>query len=689
MTMTKLESHFENAGSPPKAEQVPKTLTHFSDVRIDEFYWLNDKGSPKVIDLLQQENTYTSKVTEPLKGLEEKLFDEIKSRIKQTDLSVPVKKRNFTYLSQTIEGLQYPIHLRKHLVSEESQILVDENLEAGDSDFFSLGGLDISPNEKLIAYLTDKDGSELYTLIVREIEHPENILAQVDKCYYGTAWSLDSRYIFFVKTDQQMRPYQIWKLDLDTSQSDLVYQEDDESFYIGVGATKDEKFVVIECGSKTTNQSLLIDASTPQAEPVAFSQRIKDLEYSIEHHNNIFFVVTNRDDPNFDLMTVDENTYDHLQWELFLERQHDVRLLGIEVFANYVALLERHNAVTRLRIIEIKSKTIYEVPKTEEVSTIYLGANEEFDSEILRFEYTSMVTPRSVFEIDMNTKQSTLLKKSEVLGDFNEASYKTFRIWADSHDGVKIPISVVCRSDLEPNKTGHPTLLYGYGSYEHSIDPTFSSVRLSLLDRGIVFAIIHVRGGGELGRSWYLDGKLEKKPNTFSDFISGRDAMVNLGWSDRSKIAARGGSAGGMLMGAIANIAPTRFTAIVAEVPFVDCLTTILDPALPLTVFEWEEWGNPLENLETYKVMKSYSPYDNISSEEYPFILATAGLNDPRVSYWEPSKWVQRLRARTQNPKIILKTELGAGHQGPSGRYDAWRDEAFVYSFIIQALEIS
>lgn len=687
--MTKLEDLFKNAGSPPKAEQIPKALTHFSDTRIDDFYWLRDKESPKVLDLLHQENNYTARVTEPLKGLEDTLFDEIKSRIKQSDLSVPVKKGNFSYFSQTEEGLQYPIHLRKNLVSEELQTLIDENLEATNSDFFSLGGLDVSPNEELIAYLTDKDGSELHTLTVRKIDEPIPIIAQLENCYYGTAWSLDSRFIFYTKTDHQMRPYQIWRLDLISGESSLVYQEDDESFYIGVGTTKDEKYIVIECGSKTTNQSLLIDATNPEAELIAFSQRVQDLEYSIEHHTDRFFVVTNKDNPNFSLMTVNHNVYDHEAWEPYLEYQKDVRLLGIEVFTNYVAILERHEAVTRLRIVDLRSKNIYEVPKDEQVSTIYIGANEEFDSEVLRYEYTSMVAPRSVLEIDMSTRDTTLLKRSEVLGDFDQSRYSTFRIWADSHDGVKIPVSVACRADLAPNSSGHPTLLYGYGSYEHSIDPTFSSIRLSLLDRGVVFAIAHVRGGGELGRSWYLDGKLEKKTNTFLDFISARDALVDLGWSDADKIAARGGSAGGMLMGAAANMASSKFKAIVAEVPFVDCLTTILDPTLPLTVFEWEEWGNPLESREIYQVMKSYSPYDNVSMEQYPFILATAGLNDPRVSYWEPTKWVQRLRNRTKNPRVVLKTELGAGHQGPSGRYDVWRDEAFVFTFILKALGIA
>ena len=687
--MTVLENFFKNAGIPPRAREMPKTLTHFQDHRVDEYYWLRDRESPEAVDLLNKENEYTNRVTSGLEGLEDQLFLEIKGRIKETDLSVPVRKGNYYYFAKTLEGLQYPIHARKRIGSETEEILVDENDEASGHSFFALGGLSVSPSEELAAILSDTDGSELYKLTVRSIADPSDIKVQLEECYYGLAWSLDSLSVFYTKTDRQMRPYQVWRLDLNSGRSELVFQEDDAGYFVGIGTTKDEKFIAIESASKTTTQIFTIDATAPLTQPVPFSERVKDLEYSIEHWRDRFFVVSNRDNPDFSLMVVEEGVNDHIKWEPYLEASESVRLLDIEVFADFLALQERHLATTRLRVVDLRSKKIFEVEKSEEVSSIDIGENEEFESKLLRYEYTSMITPRSVFEIDLETKQSILLKQSEVLGDFDRARYKTFRVWADARDGTKIPISVVCKSELQANEIGYPTLIYGYGSYEHSIDPTFSSARLSLLDRGMLFAFAHIRGGGEMGRAWYLDGKLDRKTNTFTDFIDCTRALIESGWADQSKIAARGGSAGGMLMGAVANMAPELYKVIVAEVPFVDCLTTILDPSLPLTTFEWEEWGNPVTEKSIYELMKSYTPYENVAQTQYPFMLVTAGLNDPRVSYWEPAKWVQRLRDKTIDPRVILKTEMGAGHQGPSGRYDAWRDEAFVYAFLLSALDLA
>ncbi|MDA8081543.1 MAG: S9 family peptidase [Actinomycetota bacterium] len=686
--MTTLEDLFQSAGAPPKAEKLPVTLTHFENDRIDEYYWMRDRESPKVADLLMEENSYTKRVMSELEDLENRLFGEIRERVKETDLSVPVRKGNYLYFSKTEEGKQYPIHVRRRVDKESEETLLDENQESIGHDFFALGGLSISPNEGLIAYLTDIDGSELYTLTIRNISEPEKILAQLEECYYGIAWSLDSKFVFFTKTDTQMRPYQVWRLDLEEGKAELVFQEDDEGYFVGIGTTKDDRFIVVDAASKTTSQIFLIDAYSPLRPPERFTERVKGLEYSIEHWRDKFFVVTNRDNPDFSLMVVDQGTNDHRYWEPYLEITQGVRLLEIEVFSDFIAIEERHQATTRLRVIDLRSRAIYEVPKTEEVSSIYIGENEEFDSKVLRYEYSSMITPRSVFDLDLESRSSTLLKQTEVLGDFASSNYTTFRVWADSRDGTKIPISVLCRSDIIPDEKGHPTLLYGYGSYEHSIDPAFSSLRLSLINRGMVFAYAHVRGGGEMGRAWYLDGKLENKPHTFTDFIDCTRALVDLGWSDPKRIAARGGSAGGMLMGAIANMAPDLYRAIVAEVPFVDCLTTILDPSLPLTTFEWEEWGNPVTDKTIYDIMKSYAPYENVVQAQYPYMLITAGINDPRVSYWEPAKWAQRLRDRTINPRIILKTEMGAGHQGPSGRYETWHDEAFVYAFILSALEL-
>ncbi len=686
--MSSLDEMFQNAGTPPRAEETPTVLTHFEDDRVDEYYWLRDKDSPKVIELLSQENSYAKSVTSELKVLEEELFTEMKNRIKESDLSVAVRKKNYYYLSKTEEGKQYPIHVRKRVGSETEEILLDENLEASGHSFFALGGLSVSPDERLAAYLRDIDGSELYTLRVRDTASGD-VKAEIEECYYGLAWSLDSRIVFFTKTDDQMRPYQVWRLDLTTTTTELVFQEDDDGYFVGIGTTKDDMFIVIEAASKTTTQVLLINASTPLSPPEQFTDRVKDMEYSVEHWRNRFFVVTNRDNPDFSLMVVDEGVNDHTSWEPFLEAPAGVRLLDTEIFSDFIALEERYQATTRLRVVDLRSRSIYQVPKKEEVSSIFIGENEEFSAKVLRYEYSSLTTPRSVFDIDLESHESILLKQTEVLGDFDSSRYVTFRVWADARDGTKIPLSVVSRADIHPDQNGHPTLIYGYGSYEHSIDPVFSSLRLSLLDRGVIFAFAHIRGGGEMGRSWYLDGKFEKKVHTFTDFIDATKALITLGWADPKRIAARGGSAGGMLMGAVANIAPELYKVIVAEVPFVDCLTTILDPSLPLTTFEWEEWGNPVVDRSIYEVMKSYAPYENVTDAQYPFMLVTAGLNDPRVSYWEPAKWVQRLRKRTRNPRVILKTEMGAGHQGPSGRYEIWREEAFFYAFVISALELA
>lgn len=687
--MSSLEELFKNAGPPPVADEAPVTLRHFEDERIDEYYWLKDRESPNVTALLSEENSYTARVTSGLKPLEEQLYQEIKGRIKETDLSVPVRKKSYLYYSRTETGKQYAIHARKQAENTSEELLFDENQEAFGKAFFALGGLLVSPSEQLISYLCDTDGSELYKLAVRKISDPANVLLELEDCYYGLAWSADSKTVFYTKTDAQMRPYQVWKVDLESKSSELVFQEDDEGYFVGIGTTKDDKFIVIETASKTTSQAFLIDSATPSATPEPFSARVKGLEYSIEHWHDSFFVLTNRDNADFSLMIVKHGVNDHAKWEQFIGTTEGVRLLDLEVFSDFIAIEERHMATTRLRVVVPATKEVFEVPKSEEVSSIYLGANEEFSSKTLRYEYTSMVTPRSVFDFDFETRRSTLLKQTEVLGDFASSRYKTLRVWAESRDGAKVPISLVCRSDINPRPGGHPTLIYGYGSYEHSIDPVFSPIRLSLLDRGVVFALAHIRGGGEMGRAWYLNGKLERKPNTFTDFIDCTKELVEKGWSDPTRIAARGGSAGGMLMGAVVNLEPKLYKAIVAEVPFVDCLTTILDPSLPLTTFEWEEWGNPVTDRSIYEIMKSYAPYENISGAEYPFMLVTAGLNDPRVSYWEPAKWVQRIRKRTSHPRVILKTEMGAGHQGPSGRYEIWRDEAFVYSFILSALGVA
>jgi oligopeptidase B len=466
----------------------------------------------------------------------------------------------------------------------------------------------------------------------------------------------------------------------------LVHQEDDERFYLGVGTSKDDAFVILHIGSKVTDEAWFLDADDPEGAFTVVQPRRQDVEYAIEHHSGRFFVVTNADGAkDFKLMEAPVATPGREHWTEVVPHRPGVKLSGIDVFAGHLLVFERAEGVRRVRVHRLTSTgplsgDEHVIEQPEEVSTAS-GGSAEFDTRVMRYGYTSMVTPSSVFDYDMDTRERVLLKQQPVLGGYDPARYVTARLWATAPDGARIPISIVHRKDRAPSG---PAFLYGYGSYEASMDPSFSSTRLSLLDRGFVYAIAHIRGGGEMGRRWYLDGKFLQKRNTFTDFISCAEHLIAEGWTTADQLAIRGGSAGGLLMGAVVNERPDLFGAVVAEVPFVDALNTILDPSLPLTVMEWEEWGNPVESAEFYAYMKSYAPYENVRPVDYPPMLVTAGLNDPRVSYWEPAKWVARLRVtKTDTNPLLLKTEMGAGHMGPSGRYDAWRDEAMVLAFVL------
>ncbi|HUY86535.1 MAG TPA: S9 family peptidase, partial [Acidimicrobiales bacterium] len=550
---------------------------------------------------------------------------------------------------------------------------------------------------------TDFDGSELYDLWVRDIESGEIVDGPVPGTYYGFAWSKDAGSFFYTRPDEAMRPFQVWlhRVGSPNDSDRLVYEEKDPKFYLSVGMTKDEELIVIESDSRTTSETRVISSFAPEEEPKVVLARRSGIEHSVEHVAGRLLILTNdcAEDFRLVLAPIDDPAPDN--WEDVVPHRPGTRLDGFDIFENHIALFERSEACATTKIMPRRIESdpatrpawdfaaTVTVPQPEEVSTTWDSANPEIATSVLRYGYTSMVTPSCIFDYDMETGERTLLKSQPVLGGYEPKNYVTERLWAVSADGARIPISLVRRSDLA-QQSPHPTLLYGYGSYEASMDPTFSSVRLSLLDRGFVYAIAHVRGGGEMGRKWYEQGKMLAKRNSFEDFVACARHLIDTGISTPSTLVARGGSAGGLLMGAVANLAPELFAAIVAEVPFVDCLTTILDETLPLTVNEWEEWGNPVEDRDTYMYMKSYSPYDNVrDGVQYPAILATAGLNDPRVSYWEPAKWVARLREANPSNRIMLKTEMGAGHQGPSGRYDAWKDEAFVLAFILDAVGLS
>jgi len=683
-------------------------LEAHGDVRIDDWYWLADKEDPAVIEHLVAENTYTEAVTAATADLRDQLFKEMVARIEETDLSVPARKGQWLYYSRTVEGSSYGIHCRRPAgtgdeAEGDEEVILDENILAEGHDYFAIGNLAISPDHRWLAYSTDTSGGERYTMRFRDLDNGDESTESLGDTSYGVAWANDNATVFFVRVDEAMRPHQLWRHQVGTDPSGdvLVYEEPDERYYLGVGRTKDDRYILCGLDSKVTSEVRVLSADDPGGQFTIIEPRRQGIEYSVDHdrgdpdkgRQGRFLIVTNDGAEDFRLMAAPDDAPGRASWTEVIPAREGIRLDAVDPFANHLVVYEREDGETRIRVIDAVTGVSTPVDQPETPSTVWGGANPEYDSTTLRYEYTSLVTPRSVFDLDLETGQLELRKRQPVLGDFDPNRYTTERRWARAEDGTRVPISLVYRTDLVAAGAGAPCLLYGYGSYEASMDPTFSSLRLSLLDRGFVFAIAHVRGGGDMGRRWYEDGKFLSKPNTFSDFVACARTLVDEGWTSPDRLVARGGSAGGLLMGAVANLAPDLFRAIVAEVPFVDCLTTILDDTLPLTVLEWEEWGNPVEDPEVYAVMKAYSPYDNVRSVDqdgeavrYPDILATSGLSDPRVGFWEPAKWVAKLRTANPENRVLLKTEMEAGHGGPSGRYDAWKDEAFVYAFILETL---
>jgi oligopeptidase B len=680
-------------------------LQAHGDERLDEWYWLRERDDPEVIDYLEAENAHTKAVMANTSALQETLYAEIVARIQETDLSVPVRKGPWSYYSRTVEGRQYAIHCRRPARppgepdptdpgtspgDPAEEVLLDGNELAAGHDYFSLGGLAVSPDHRLMAFAVDTTGGERHLLRVRDLSTGTDLPDQVEDVYYGLAWANDGATLFYTRPDDAMRPYQLWRHAVGTApEADVcVHEERDERFYVGVSKTKDDAFVVLELESKVTSEARVLSGDDAKGDFRVVEPRRQGVEYAVEHRDGRFLIVTNADAENFRLVEAPVERPTRDAWRDVIAHRPDVRLEDIEVFGEHLVVYERAEASRRIRVTSLRDGGSHTVAQPESVSSAWGGPNPEFGSRVLRYDYSSLVTPRSVYDYDMEDRVARLLKRQPVLGGYDPARYRTERAWATADDGTRIPISLVYREDRVPDGRG-PALLYGYGAYEYSLDPIFSSLRLSMLDRGFLYAIAHVRGGGELGRRWYEDGKLLHKTNSFTDFVACARHLVDGGWTSVDGLVARGGSAGGLLMGAVVNLAPQLFKAVVAEVPFVDCLTTILDDTLPLTVLEWEEWGNPRDDADAYAYLKSYSPYDNVTTGPHPEMLVTAGLTDPRVSYWEPAKWVAKLRATDPGAQVLLKTEMGAGHQGPSGRYDAWRDEAFVLAFVLRAVGIS
>jgi oligopeptidase B len=695
----------DRAPLPPRPEPRPHPITAHGDTRVDEWYWLRERDDPAVMAHLEAENAYTAAMTAPTTGLRDRLYAEIVARIQETDLSVPTLRSGWWYYNRTVEGQQYPIHCRKpapgrlpdilerptdaEAVPGDEVVLLDQNELAEGHEFFALGGFEVSPDSRLLAYSTDTTGGERYTLRIRDVVTGVDRADTIPDTYYGLAWASDSATVFYTRPDEAMRPYQLWRHRVGTDPADdvCVHTEEDQRFFLHVHRDKDGSHLVCSLHSQVTSEMRVLRADRPEEAWETVEPRRQGIEYSIDHHRGRFLIVTNDGARNFRLMAAPDDDLGREAWTEVIPYDDAVKLDGVETFSDHVVLFERAGGLQRMRVMG-PDGSLAEVELPEPVASVGGGLNPEYDDHVLRFAYTSMVTPQSVFDHDLRTGRRRLLKQQPVLGGYDPVRFRTERLWADSGDGTRVPVSVVYPADLKRDGRA-PALVYGYGSYEHSVDPGFSSIRLSLLERGFVVAIAHVRGGGEMGRQWYDDGKLLNKRHTFEDFVAVTRMLVAEGWTSPERVVARGGSAGGLLMGAVANAAPELYRAIVAEVPFVDCLTTILDETLPLTVIEWEEWGNPKADPDVYRYMKSYSPYDNVAPRPYPAILATTGLNDPRVSYWEPAKWVLRLRENTTSGRpVLLKVEMGAGHMGPSGRYDAWRDEAFILAFVLDTLGI-
>jgi oligopeptidase B len=675
--------------TPPKAAIKPKELVINGHKRTDNYYYLNERENPEVIDYLNAENDYLEQVLAPVKNLREKLFEEMKGRIKQQDESVPYKEGAYYYYTRFVAGGEYPIFCRKKgSLQAPEEIMFDGNERAKEHNYYQFGGFEVSDNDELAIFSEDTVSRRLYTLQVKNLKtgqiYPEAIPDTEEGSF---AWAADNKTLFYIKKDPQtLLGYQVYRhvLGTDPKNDVLVYEEEDNQFYMGLGRSKSKKYVTIGSDHNgVSTEYRLLEASKPTGSFTVFLPRQKGHEYDIVHHQDKFYVRTNWQAENFRLMEVVEGkTADRAAWKEVIPHRRDVYLANMDVFANHLVLGERKAGLTNIRVINQKNHTDEYLDFGEPAYVAGIGYNPDFNTNVLRYHYSSLTTPNSTFDYNMDTKGKTLLKQQEVLGGFDKSQYVSERVYATVRDGVQVPVSIVYRKGTKKDGSA-PLLQYAYGSYGYSIDPSFSTTRLSLLDRGFIFAIAHIRGGQEMGRRWYEDGKMLKKKNTFNDFVDVSEFLIKAHYTSADKLFAMGGSAGGLLMGAVINQAPQLYRGVVASVPFVDVVTTMLDESIPLTTGEFEEWGNPT-NKTYYDYMLSYSPYDNITKKDYPNLLVTTGLHDSQVQYWEPAKWVAKLRTlKTDNNQLLLHTNMEAGHGGASGRFEALREIALEYAFML------
>ncbi len=709
--------------APPVAPRRPVTRTFHGESVEDPYEWLRDADDPAVIAHLEAENAYAEARTAHLEPLRSAIFEEIKGRVQETDLTVPVVSGPWWYYTRTVEGGQYGVQCRAprdlgssrvpELDPEQplpgEQVLLDGNAAAEGHEFFTLGAFGVSPDHSRLVYAVDVTGDERFDVTVQDLTTGEVLDESIRGIGYGVAFSRDGRYLFYVRVDDSWRPHEVWRHEIGTDPaSDVrIYTEADERFWMGIGTSRDDRWLVLGIGSKTTSEFWVLDADDPTGELRCVAPRRDGIEYDVEVAGDHLLVVHNTRHPDGDLAWAPLDParlragepMSHEDWQPLLDAQPGQRFLGVDAFDDFAVLSLREGGLPALRILPRGRRSTpfasadydpsHPVGFDDELHNVTLADTPEPGTDRIRVTHESWVAPRSVYDVEVATGERHLLKQQPVLGGVDLDAYVQRREWVVAADGAKVPLSIVHRAGVEPDGS-NPALLYGYGSYEHSLDPYFSVARLSLLDRGVVFAVAHVRGGGEMGRGWYDDGKMAAKRNTFTDFVACAEHLVDAGWSAPDRLAAEGGSAGGLLMGAATNLAPDRFRVVLAAVPFVDALTTILKPELPLTVGEWEEWGNPVEDPEVYALMRSYTPYENITARDYPAILATTSLHDTRVSYTEPAKWVARLRETvTSDPQarpVLLRTEMTAGHGGRSGRYDAWRQVAWEWAFLLDQI---
>jgi oligopeptidase B len=671
--------------TPPKAEKRPQTLSIHGDDRVDNYYWLrdDDRADPQVLAYLTAENEFTEQAMQPQQALRETLYGEMVARIAQQDHSVPYVKHGYRYQTRYEPGNEYAIYLRQPAAGQENwSTLIDGNERAKDSEFYTLGGLDISPDNRLMAVAEDFLSRRQYDIRIKKLDDETWTDDLLKNTSGSSEWANDAQTLYYVRKHKKtLLPYQVYRhvVGTDPKTDKLVYEEKDDTFYVGLDKTTSEKYILIHLDSTTTSEILLLDADDPQAKPQVFLSRRKDHEYALDHYLGHFYIRSNKDGKNFGLYKSEDGV--EANWQTLIAPRIEVMLEGFSLFRDWLVVEERHQGLTQLRQIHWKSGEEKSLAFDDPTYTTWLAYNPEPDTSLLRYGYSSMTMPSSLFELDLDTHERTLLKQQEVK-DFDADNYRSERVWVTARDGVKVPVSLVYRRELfKPNE--NPLLVYGYGSYGSSMDPAFSGSRLSLLDRGFVFALAHIRGGAELGQQWYDDGKLFNKLNTFHDFIDVTKELVAEGYGDAGQVYAMGGSAGGLLMGAIINQAPELYHGIVAQVPFVDVVTTMLDESIPLTTGEYDEWGNPNDKA-SYDYMLQYSPYDQVRAQAYPHILVTTGLHDSQVQYWEPAKWVAKLRElKTDDNQLLMHTDMDSGHGGKSGRFKAYEDIALEYAFVL------